>query len=123
MARNDGRFTPDDDLRAGPQRSGPAASVADYDDFADDDFAGAPEKQNEEPFLRSQKRVPVRKGPVTKKTAVRIRWAVIALVILAVTGTTAAYTYGYGMHSWRFRIESSDYIQTSGQEHVTRAQI
>ena len=123
MARNDGRFTPEDDLRAGPQRHGPAASVADYDDFADDELAGPPGKQTEEPFLRAQKRVPVRKGPVTKKTAVRIRWAVIALVIFGITGTTAAWTYRYGMHSWRFRIESSDYIQTSGQEHVTRAQI
>ena len=31
--------------------------------------------------------------------------------------------YGYGEHSWRFRIDSSDQIEVSGAEHVTHAQI
>ena len=123
MARNDGRFTPEDDLRAGPQRNGPAASVAEVDDFAVDDFSETPQKNSEEPFFRAQKRVAVRKGAVTKKTAVRLRWAIIGLVLVGAAGSAVAFTYRYGMHSWRFRIDSSDNIQTSGQEHVTRGQL
>ena len=123
MARNDGRFTPEDDLRAGPQRNGPAASVAEFDDFAADDFSESTSKSAEEPFLRAQKRVPARKGPVTKKTALRLRWAIIACVILMMVGGATAYTYDYGIHSWRFRLDSSDDILTSGQEHITRGQI
>jgi cell division protein FtsQ len=122
MARNDGRLTPEDDLRAGAQRSGPAASVAEFDDYSDD-FADGPQKTGEEPFLRTQKRVPVRKGPVTKKTAVRLRWALVGFVVLGVVGTASAFTYRYGMTSWRFRIVSSEDIQTSGQAHVTRGQL
>jgi cell division protein FtsQ len=122
MARNEGRFTPEDDLRATPQRHGPAASIAEIDDFAVDDLSNGSEK-SEEPFLRAQKRVPVRKGAVTKKTAVRLRWAVIVLAILAVCGTAAAYTYRYGTHSWRFRLDSSDDIHTAGNQHVTRGQL
>jgi cell division protein FtsQ len=121
MARNEGRFTPEDDLRATHQRQGPAASIAEIDDFAVDDLSNGSEK-SEEPFFRAQKRVPVRKGAVTK-TAVRLRWAVIVLAILAVCGTAAAYTYRYGTHSWRFRLDSSDDIQTAGNQHVTRGQL
>src|SRR5262245_14998425 len=122
MARNDGRFTPEDDPRAPSKRHGPAASLAEIDDFVDDPPA-EPEKDSNEPFLRSAKRVPVRKGAVTKKTAVRLRWAVIALTIFGVCGTAAAYTYRYGTHSWRFRIDSGDDIQIFGNAHVTRGQL
>lgn len=122
MARNDGRFTPEDDPRAPSKRHGPAASLAEIDDFVDDSPA-EPEKDSNEPFLRSAKRVPVRKGAVTKKTAVRLRWAVIALTIFGVCGTAAAYTYRYGTHSWRFRIDSGDDIQIFGNAHVTRGQL
>lgn len=122
MARNEGRFTPEDDLRATSQRRGPAASIAEIDDFAVDDPSSGSET-SEEPFLRAQKRVPVRKGAVTKKTAVRLRWAVIGLGVVAICGMAATFTYRYGMHSWRFRLESSDEIQTAGNEHVTRGQL
>jgi cell division protein FtsQ len=122
MARNDGRFTPEDDPRAASKRHGPAASLAEIDDFADENSAD-PAQDGNEPFLRTAKRVPVRKGAVTKKTAVRLRWAVIALTIFAICGSAAAYTYRYGTHSWRFRIESGDDIQISGNAHVTRGQL
>ena len=122
MARNDGRFTPEDDPRATSKRHGPAASLAEIDDFVDENSADSAQDANE-PFLRTAKRVPVRKGAVTKKTAVRLRWAVIALTIFAVCGSGAAYTYRYGTHSWRFRIDSGDDIQISGNTHVTRGQL
>lgn len=122
MARNDGRFTPEDEPRATSKRHGPAASLAEIDDFVDENSADSAQDANE-PFLRTAKRVPVRKGAVTKKTAVRLRWAVIAVTIFAVCGSAAAYTYRYGTHSWRFRIDSGDDIQISGNAHVTRGQL
>lgn len=122
MARNEGRFTPEDDLRAPSQRNGPAASVAEFDDFALDDLADN-QKDADEPFLRSQRRVPVRKGPVTKKTAVRLRYAVVGLIAVGICAAAAVLTYRYGTRSWRFRIESGDQIQVTGNSHVTRAQL
>jgi len=50
-------------------------------------------------------------------------WAALALVVLAVLGAAATALYGYGKHSWRFRIDSSDQIEVAGAQHVTRAQI
>src|SRR5262249_19512099 len=35
----------------------------------------------------------------------------------------AAAIYNYGEHSWRFRVESSDNIEVTGNENVTKAQI
>ncbi len=35
----------------------------------------------------------------------------------------AAWLYHYGEHSWRFRVESSDNIEVTGMQNVTKAQI
>ena len=43
--------------------------------------------------------------------------------ILIALGLFASSLYGYGKHSWRFRIDSSDQIEVLGGQHVTRAQI
>src|SRR5580704_6153369 len=81
------------------------------------------EAEQESPFLRGQKRVSVRRGSIPKKTAARLLWVVAALVILAILGAAGLGLYGYGEHSWRFRIESSDQIEVAGAEHVPHAQI
>jgi len=81
------------------------------------------EAEQESPFLRGQKRVSVRRGSLPPKTANRLMWAVLWLVILAMLGTGGAGVYRYGKHSWRFRIDSSDQIEVSGAEHVAHAQI
>ena len=81
------------------------------------------EAEQESPFLRGQKRVPVRRGSLPKKTASRLKWVGLALVVLAVLGASGAILYQYGKHNWRFRIDSSDQIQVSGAEHVPHAQI
>ena len=47
----------------------------------------------------------------------------MALIILALVGAAGAGLYDYGKHSWRFRIDSSDQIEVTGVEHVSRAQI
>ena len=81
------------------------------------------EAEQESPFLRGQKRVSVRRGSLPPKTANRLMWVVLSLVVLAILGAAGASVYRYGKHSWRFRIESSDHIEVSGAEHVAHAQI
>ena len=81
------------------------------------------EAEQESPFLRGQKRVSVRRGSIPKKTASRLKWVALALVIFAILGASAAGLYDYGKHSWRFRVDSSDQIEVSGAVHVAHAQI
>jgi len=69
--------------------------------------------EEESPFLRAQKRVSVRRGTIPKKAANRLKWALIAVAILALAGIAAASLYSYGEHSWRFRVESSDDIEVA----------
>ena len=81
------------------------------------------EAEQESPFLRGQKRVSVRRGSLPPKTAHRLMWAVVSLVILTILGAAGAAVYRYGKHSWRFRIDSSDQIEVTGAEHVAHAHI
>jgi len=77
----------------------------------------------ESPFLRGQKRVSARRSSLPKKTANRLLWAVVAAGIVCVAALGAAWLYHYGEHSWRFRVESSDNIEVTGMQNVTKAQI
>ena len=79
--------------------------------------------EQESPFLRAQKRVSVRQSSLPKKTAKRLRWGGIALGVLLLISLAAAGLYQYGEHSWRFRVESSDNLEISGNHNVTRAQV
>jgi cell division protein FtsQ len=77
----------------------------------------------ESPFLRGQKRVSARRGTLPKKTASRILWGAVVATALGVLVVLAAGLYQYGERSWRFRINSSDNIEITGMENVTKAQI
>jgi cell division protein FtsQ len=77
----------------------------------------------ESPFLRGQKRVSARRSSIPKKTASRLLWASLAAAILCIAGIVAAGLYEYGQHSWRFRVESSDNLEITGMQNVTKAQI
>ena len=79
--------------------------------------------EQESPFLRVQKRVSVRRGSLPKKTATRLTWAAVALGVVFACGMTVAALYHYGERSWRFRVESSDDIEISGLQNVTRSQV
>ncbi len=81
------------------------------------------EADEESPFLRGQKRIPVRRGPLPKKAAYRLKWVLLALAVCALVGIAGAAVYRYGERSWRFRIDSSDQIEILGAQHVTRGQI
>jgi cell division protein FtsQ len=75
------------------------------------------------PFLRAQKRVSARHSTLPKKTANRLLWACAAAAVLCVLAVLAGALYSYGEHSWRFRVESSDNIDITGMQNVTKAQI
>ncbi len=77
----------------------------------------------ESPFLRAQKRVSARRSSLPKKTAHRLLWAFLALGMLGVFAVCALVLYNYSEHSWRFRIESSDNIEVTGNENVSKAQV
>ncbi|SRR5229473_2894983 len=79
--------------------------------------------EQEPPFLRVQKRVPVRRGSLPKKTVTRLTWGAVALGIVFLCGITVASLYHYGERSWRFRVESSDDIEINGLQNVARSQV
>ncbi|MGH9670669.1 MAG: cell division protein FtsQ/DivIB, partial [Terriglobales bacterium] len=81
------------------------------------------DEEEESPFLRAQKRVPVRRGPLPRKAASRLKLAFVALLLLGLAGTAAAWVYRYGAHSWRFRLESRDNLEVTGVANVPRAQV
>ena len=97
------------------------------DDPARDDLDDARlldlDVEKESLFLRAQKRVPARRSPLPKKTATRLLWAVLAIVVAALAAVGAHLLYHYGEHSSRFGLESSDDIETVGLSNVTRGQV
>jgi len=79
--------------------------------------------EQESPFLRGQKRVSVRRGSLPKKAATRLTWAVLGLGAAVVCCVAVAALYHYGEHSWRFRVDSSDDLEVTGVQNVTRSQV
>src|SRR5438270_6785566 len=77
----------------------------------------------ESPFLRAQKRVSARRSPLPKKTATRLLWAALAVLIAEAGALAAVMLHHYGERSWRFRLDSSDNIELAGLSNVTRVQI
>ena len=79
--------------------------------------------EKESPFLRAQKRVSVRRSPLPKKTAARLLWVALAIVITGIGAIAATMLHHYGERSWRFRLDSSDNIELAGLNNVTHSQI
>ncbi len=117
MARNQGPVIPDDEV---------APDLSPTGGPGDDDFDPRMldlEKDEEPAFLRGQKRVPVRRGPLPRKAANRLKLALVAVAGIAATTVLVGSVYQYGVQSWRFRLESSDQIEIAGLHNVTRAQV
>ena len=118
MPRNSGPLIPDD-----PALSRAAVPGRDDPDEPLDSRLLDLDVEEEPAFLRAQKRVPVRRGPLPRKAATRLKLAMIVVAIAGMLGGITLTTYRYGAGSWRFRLESSDQIEIGGISHVSRAQI
>jgi cell division protein FtsQ len=81
------------------------------------------DEEDATPFLRKQRRVPVRRGPLPKKTTRLLKWVCLAICMLTALGIAYAFIYRYGERSWRFRVDSSDQIEIAGMQKVTRGQV
>jgi cell division protein FtsQ len=79
--------------------------------------------EEESPFLRGQKRVSARRGPLPKKAISGLKWTAIVLFALCLASVAGGALYQYGERNWRFRIESSDDIEISGTHNVAHAQV
>ena len=74
-------------------------------------------------FLRTSRRVPVRRSPIPKKTAGRLKMAAILAASVVAVCVVSGWIYSYGIHSWRFRIESSESVEIAGVRNASRAQV
>ncbi len=77
----------------------------------------------ESPFLRAQKRVSARRSSLPQKTANRLIWVSLAAAVVCFATVAASAFYRYGERSWRFRVDSSDNIEITGTQNVTKGQI
>jgi len=112
---------------AGHSRVEPARLGSAYNESAREEIDDARlvdlDVAEESSFLRGQKRVSARRSSLPKKTASRLLWASLAAAMLCMAAIAAAGLYEYGERSWRFRVESSDNIDVTGTQNVTKAQI
>ncbi|MFB3917274.1 MAG: cell division protein FtsQ/DivIB [Terriglobales bacterium] len=123
MARKNGPLIPGDDAES-TSRAYPRAEVEDESlSGADDSRTLDLEPEEQSPFLRAQKRVPVRRGPLRKKAANRLKAVLVVLATVAGVSILVGGAYRYTRTSWRFRIESSDHIQITGIHNVSRKQV
>ncbi len=82
------------------------------------------ELDNEEAqFLRTDRRVPVRRSAIPKKAASQLKIGAVIAAAVVVCGGLTAWAYSYGMHAPRFRLESSDAVEISGVHNASRAHV
>ena len=120
MARKTTSTLPEEEFEAVAESR---ASSRSFDDSPLDARMLDLDDEAESPFLRGQKRVPVRRGALPRKAVGRIKLLLIVLLVLGVVGLVGVTLYRYGTQSWRFRIDSSDNIELLGNRNVTRAQV
>jgi cell division protein FtsQ len=74
-------------------------------------------------FLRTNRRVPVRRNAIPKRAASQLKIAAVIAAVVVACGGLSAWAYGYGMTSWRFRIQSSDAVEITGVKNASRAHV
>jgi cell division protein FtsQ len=121
MARRNSSTLPDEDLEA------PVSEPSRHQRSAEDSPLDARmldlDDEAESPFLRGQKRVPVRRGALPRKTAGRVKLALQVGAVLVVIALLWTAMERYGEQSWRFRLDSSENISISGTNNVSRSQV
>jgi cell division protein FtsQ len=129
-AQANSRLSTDNESKSSSRSRGAAdrrAATADADDSAllinreDLDFSEIDDEEAQ--FLRPQRRVPVRRGSIPKKAASQLKIAGVIAAVVVACGGLSAWAYGYGMTSWRFRIQSSDAVEITGVKNASRAHV
>src|SRR5450759_5732381 len=100
MARKSSSATTEDELEA--RVSDAAVRSRGFDESPLDARMLDLDDEGESPFLRGQKRVPVRRGALPRKAIGRIKLLLIVLLVLGVIGLIGVTLYRYGTQSWRF---------------------
>lgn len=96
--------------------------ATDIDD-PEEDISLELEDDDEVQFMRARRRVPVKRNVLPKRVAQKVKLAAMIVGSALVLGGAGATAYGYAMHSWRFRINSSDNIEISGVHNASRAHV
>ena len=109
MARKNSTTTPEEELEVTENES--AVRSRGYDDSPLDARMLDLDDEAESPFLRGQKRVPVRRGAIPRKAASRIKIAFILTLVVGSVALIGITVHQYATTSWRFRIDSSDNIR------------
>jgi cell division protein FtsQ len=81
------------------------------------------EDDEDEPFLRSRRRVAVRRGFLPRGRWARAGFALGAAVLLGALAGAGYEIRSFAAHDPRFRIDSSENIQVLGNSEVTRAEL
>src|SRR5580704_820066 len=118
MARKNASTLSEDELEAAPEAP---SSGGRFEDGPLDGRLFDLDDEAESPFLRGQKRVPVKRSALPRKALDRVK------VLLLLAGGAIALVlvtfYRYATQSWRFQIDSSDNIAVLGAHNVSRAQV
>lgn len=81
------------------------------------------EDDDDSRFLRTEKRVSVRRGALPKKARNLVKIGFIAAGVITVLCLLGAGAYSYATTSSRFRIESSDSVEVTGVVNAPRAEV
>jgi len=79
--------------------------------------------EQDEPFLRSSRRVAVRRGILPRGRWGRIGFAVGSIIVAGGLAWLAMAVRSFAAHDPRFRIDSSENIQILGNSEVTKAEL
>jgi len=123
MARKNSSTLSDEELEAGSSESARRSTFSDESPL--DARMLDLDDEAESAFLRGQRRIPVRRGPIplSRNTSGRLKLALLAGAAVAALVMVGAALDRYGTQSWRFRIDSSDNITVAGTHNVTRPQV
>ncbi len=121
MARKNSSAISEDELEE--IKSDRAARKNDLEDSPLDARMLELDDEAESPFLRGQKRVPVRRGALPRKAASRVKIALVLLLIAVSMALVWSLFHRYATQSWRFRLESNEDFAISGNRNVSRSQM
>lgn len=120
MARKNTSTITEDELDVAPEAP---SSGGRFEDGPLDGRLFDRDDEAESPFLRGQKRVPVKRTALPRKALDRVKVLLIVLLVGGAMALVAITFYRYATQSWRFQIDSSDNIQVLGAHNVSRAQV